>query len=381
MLPWSLHLTGGVNQVIKCLSKTMQEDGRVSPMVLVNDWKALTPQFESYQGIPVVRWRVMEPQGRSAFKDRLKYNLWMKFFGYQFRKFCIEHRVAAINPHFPGRMAFSIANTIEGMEKRPTMILSYHGSDVEEIKSWSDEDTKAWHALSKRIDMSVACSKNLASELINKLQSQFNIKVIPNGINPADFGLPPDIEIKKSIDKQVRILLNIGNFEPVKGQDVLLQAFAQICSKENNVHLAMVGRDKGTLSYLRSIAVELGLSEKVSFNVDIPHERIDEFYRMADAFILPSRREGFPLVILEAALFGLPVISSRVGGVPEIIQDQNHGFLVDPENPSILAQTITDVLKDSSRAREAGFALQARVKSMFTWEVACRKYLELIGLK
>ncbi len=359
----------------------MQKDGRVSPMVLINDWTALTPQFESCDGIPVVRWRVMEPPNGLAFKERLKYNLWLKFFGYHFRKFCRNHRVIAINLHFPGRMALSIANTIHGMKKSPPIILSYHGSDVRAIETWNEKSKTAWHELSKHVAMNIACSKNVASELLKKMRDITAIQTIYNGIDSASFNSILESETRASHEKKEKLLLNIGNFEPVKGQDILLRAFAQLSIKQSNVRLIIVGRDKGFLSTLRSMANELAISEKVSFIEDVPHEEIAKFYRMADVFILPSRSEGFPLVILEAAAFGLPAVSARVGGVPELIDDPSLGYLVESEDPSSLEQAISDVLKDSLKARQVGRRLQTRVTSLFTWEAACSQYLALIGIE
>lgn len=80
----------------------------------------------------------------------------------------------------------------------------------------------------------------------------------------------------------------------------------------------------------------------------MPNTELKEKYKEADIFILPSTIEGFGMVFLEAMNYGLPVIGSNVGGIPEIIDDGKNGFLVDPENPKEIAEKIRIIFEDEA---------------------------------
>ncbi len=115
-----------------------------------------------------------------------------------------------------------------------------------------------------------------------------------------------------------RILLFVGRIEPLKGVDILLGAAAQL-EAESDCFVLVVGGDSaardGEVANLRSLASELGISERVSFLGAVDHERLPLFYSAADVCVVPSCYESFGLVALEARACGTPVVASRVGGL------------------------------------------------------------------
>jgi glycosyltransferase involved in cell wall biosynthesis len=177
--------------------------------------------------------------------------------------------------------------------------------------------------------------------------------------------------------RQLAYVLNVGTFEHKKGQDVLLEAFARIQPDFPDLRLVLVGRSTPFLDKLREVASRLGLGDRVLFLADIPHERIAPLYANAAVFCLPSRAEPFGIVILEAALFGLPVVATNVGGIAEIVRTGQDGTLVVADDPVALATALRGVLTDVPTGRQRAASLQHRVAEQFTWHSAFLKYLRL----
>jgi glycosyltransferase involved in cell wall biosynthesis len=132
----------------------------------------------------------------------------------------------------------------------------------------------------------------------------------------------------------------IGNFKPEKGVDVLVDAMGR--RDRLDVDLAMVG--SGPLeTILRERAASLGIESKIRFCGRRPHDEIPRWMAAADVICLPSYREGCPNVVLEALAAGRPVVASRVGGVPELLNDET-GVLVPAGDPEALAQSLQAAL-------------------------------------
>ena len=166
----------------------------------------------------------------------------------------------------------------------------------------------------------------------------------------------------------------IGRFHAQKGIDVLLKAFEKIEKSKMNVRLMLVG--DGTLrKKIWKQSQTLGNDNRVLFTgirKDIPL-----ILSSLDIFVLPSRWEGLPLVLLEAMAAGLPIVATAVGGIPEVVVDGETGFLVPPEDPEALASAITRLIEDSVLRKKFGKAGYKRVKQHFNIQEASRRTEEL----
>jgi glycosyltransferase involved in cell wall biosynthesis len=147
------------------------------------------------------------------------------------------------------------------------------------------------------------------------------------------------------------ILGSIGSFEPRKGHPVLFEALVEVAKNAlPDVHLMMVG-DGPDESKLRKMAKSLGLGRNVSFFpfTDEPNY----IYEQLDMTILPSlNKEGLPNVLLESMSMGVPVVSSNIGGIPEIVIDGETGFMVEPGNIPALADAIIKVWGNQANFQE-----------------------------
>ncbi|OLE20551.1 MAG: hypothetical protein AUG50_00300 [Betaproteobacteria bacterium 13_1_20CM_3_63_8] len=111
---------------------------------------------------------------------------------------------------------------------------------------------------------------------------------------------------------------------------------------------------------------------------NLSHAEVGAYLDHAKAFCLPSRIEPFGIAILEAGAFRLPVVASRVGGIPEIVIDEETGLLTEPEDVAGLVHALTRVLSDDTLARELGERLHYRVATDFSWARAYRAYRTLV---
>ncbi|MFN2555478.1 MAG: glycosyltransferase family 4 protein [Nitriliruptorales bacterium] len=191
-----------------------------------------------------------------------------------------------------------------------------------------------------------------------------------------------------------RRLLSIGRISPEKGVHVLLEAFAKILERVPEAELDLVGQEavvaEGMLvalspdprvqglrrfygrSYLESVTDQLDPSvlSRVRFSGWLPHEQVADHCRDADVYVSASLCESFGLGAVEAMACVLPVVATRVGGAMETVKEGSTGLLVEPDDPSALAEAVLRLLEDDGLRRAMGAAGRRRALEVFSWERA-----------
>jgi glycosyltransferase involved in cell wall biosynthesis len=157
-----------------------------------------------------------------------------------------------------------------------------------------------------------------------------------------------------------------GSREPFKRVDLLLKAMRLILQK-HEMELKIIGSGSRLEEYTE-LARTLGIEEEVHFLGHIDHDKLPEHYAAADLFVLSSRMESFGLVVAEAMACGLPVVATRVGGVPEVVDEGVTGLLVPPNDPEALAEAVNSLLDDPDRMKAMGAKGRERVREHFTWD-------------
>ena len=127
--------------------------------------------------------------------------------------------------------------------------------------------------------------------------------------------------------KDEKIIIFVGALRPVKGVRYLIEAMKVIIDENRTTKLFIIG-DGVERESLERLVEKLGLGDHVNFIGKVPNERVPEYMIASDVFVLPSLSEGFPVTILEAMASGLPIVATNVGGLPEIIKENENGFLV-----------------------------------------------------
>jgi glycosyltransferase involved in cell wall biosynthesis len=149
-------------------------------------------------------------------------------------------------------------------------------------------------------------------------------------------------------------LLAVGRLEPEKGFDLLVRAVRLLVRRGERVVLDLAGTGAEE-NRLKVLARELRVDDLVTFRGYVPNgNALSDLYRRADVFVLPSLTEAVPSVLFEAAAFGLPVVATRVGGVPAHVRDGETGLLVEPGSVHALAGAVAALACDRGRRAEMG---------------------------
>lgn len=186
----------------------------------------------------------------------------------------------------------------------------------------------------------VPVSNGIAQRL--PLFARRKMSVIPNSIDPSELQNTEnrDLRLELGIAPHTKIIGVVGRLSPEKGQVVFLKALAMARQTIPNLVGMLVG-DGPDKAKLKAEAARMGLGSSVIFTGHVRH--IGDFYRAMDLLVLPSLSEGMPNVLLEAMLFGKPVVASRVGGVPEVVVEGKTGLMVPPRDETAICNAIVKV--------------------------------------
>ncbi len=186
-------------------------------------------------------------------------------------------------------------------------------------------------------------------------------------VHVARYGVPvPPAPARRHGDGPLRIL-GVGRLVGVKGHVVLLEALRLLADQGVDAEADVVGG--GPLQEeLERRARALGLGERVRWHGALGHDAVAALYAQADVFCLPSFAEGLPVVVLEAMAAGLPVVASRITGIPEAITDAEDGLLVTPARPDLLAEALARLARDPELRARLGGAARRRIEAELTEE-------------
>jgi glycosyltransferase involved in cell wall biosynthesis len=240
--------------------------------------------------------------------------------------------------------------------------LSYsaHAKDI-----WT---TPAWDKRQKLLAASwtVTCTReNLAH--LRALAPAAEIELAHHGLDHARFA-PPE----RRLEPEPPLILCVARAVEKKGLDILLEALARLPA-DLDWRFRHIGGGAG-LDALRARAERLGIADRVHWAGPLPQEAVIEAYRHATLFCLPARiagdgdRDGLPNVLMEAMAQELPVVSTFLAAIPEVVEDGVSGILVPPEDSCALAAAIERLLRDPALRRAMGTAGAARVRRDFVMD-------------
>lgn len=232
--------------------------------------------------------------------------------------------------------------------------------------------------LSGRLRGFIAVSNAVRESLLKSGIPAHKVRVIHNGLRDIAQGGEPRIEN----EGRMRIGI-VGQVEEWKGHHDLLDAFAQISDKHPGATVHVFG--SGTQTYenrLKSQACALGISDRVVWHGFVnQRERI---YRELDICVVPvplRATEALPTIAIEAALFGLPVVASRTGGLMEIIEDQKTGFLVESGGIRELSERLDELLSNRSLRHSMGQAARESASRRFSHHRFVSEFVQLMSAR
>jgi len=269
--------------------------------------------------------------------------------------------------HFLGRIVGKMANV-------PKIISTIHNTDIggkygiretlmKVTRPFRDKDIAVANIVKKR-----AIEKDFTSEK--------NSEIIYNGVDFENFPDKDKEEMRKSIgiNKDSKMLVTVGNLIEQKGYTYLVDAMEKVVEENKDVKLVIVGEGEKRKELEEKIEKK-HLREHIELAGKVPD--VNDYLQAADAYVMSSLWEGFPVVLLEACATGLPIVATDVGGNDELIKG-DYGTLLEPKDTETLAREINKIIDLSEEEREKlGEKARETIKRNFSIEKMVKDYEKL----
>lgn len=235
----------------------------------------------------------------------------------------------------------AIAARVSNVRPKPNVIWSIHT-----IRSGMEHYVCDKY-ISTYFEALTAVSENIKEEIVKHGIKKEQIIVLPNAIEIEEKLLSKEFRqefLKKyNLDNGVKIIGTVSRLDPLKGIQYLIKGFKRVKEELGDVFLVVCGSGDYKKE-LELIVHEMGLSENIIFTGFI-RDRLNVI-NLFDIFVLPSSKEGLPISVLEALSIGVPVIATKVGGVPELIKNDDTGILISPYSEDEVSSALFKILKN-----------------------------------
>ncbi|MBD3224961.1 MAG: glycosyltransferase [Caldithrix sp.] len=367
-----------VTQQVEAIQKLGLEPVVVSPLIYLpkfiktknKRWQHFqkTEKFINQEGLHIYYPRAIAIPKKLIFSRGFLFYIFLKnFFDKLFKKYDFE----IIHAHTV--LPDSHLGIYLKKRYQVPIITTIHGADVQILMDISRTHKHKIYQILQHIDHIVVVSKKLKQELVEETPRKIGLPpttVIYNGIKTYD--RYEEIELNNSNTKFN--LITIGNITRNKNHLAVLKALQIIGRKDIKYHIIGSGWFENNLK--KSIKHN-ELSDLVQFWGAKDHQEAMALLKAMDIFILPSIRESFGLVYIEAMYFGKITIGSKNQGIAEVIENNSNGFLVDPMDESEIADVLRYVFDNFNSLNELRINAQKTVKSKFTWENNAIQYFSL----
>ena len=372
---------GGVEELVRQLAHALERAGHRA-IIITERWPRDLPAQEKFEELDVFRFPLREPIAGGASVERLKSQLTTKLTRpgihrqiadlLRAQNIDIVH-VQCVSPgalyarEAARRLHLPFVVTLQG---ELTM-------DATGLYQRSEGARQIMRDSLLGADALTACSGQTLEEAQEFLGQPFGARgrVVYNGIRLRDFEDGAPREHSKPY------ILGIGRHVPQKGFDVLLRAYAlarQGFADDANWPDLLLAGDGPQHEEFVELSAQLKLGDAVSFVGRVDRAGAVALFKGCSFFVLPSRHEPMGIVNLEAMAAGRAVVASRVGGVPELVKQDENGLLVPPDDAPTLAEALTRLVRDpalNARLGENG----ARYVRDFDWDAIAAQYLEVYG--
>jgi glycosyltransferase involved in cell wall biosynthesis len=240
------------------------------------------------------------------------------------------------------------------------LFVSPWGSDV--IDDYSAETKRTFYNrfVFRQAQVITATSPFLAD--VTRHYTDKKIHIVPFGVDCQVF------RPAKRINMTSAVTLGFVKYLRVKaGPEYLIRAMEMIVRQYPQTTLLMAGSG-GLRSQLEKLTEQLGLTQNISFLGAVEHRQVPEVLKNVDIFVMPSIREVFGVAAVEAQAMEIPVVATRVGGIPEVVLDRETGILVEPGNSEQLAQAILTLIENPALRRQMGERGRRHVLANYRWE-------------
>jgi glycosyltransferase involved in cell wall biosynthesis len=294
------------------------------------------------------------------------------------REFTAAREKGPVVVHLHALYRFSAVGLWAGQQLHlPTILKLPSSTDVQVLFQSPRLSLRLFRPTLQRVSRFLCPSRDVTEQLRAHLRRPEAAVYLPNGVDTRRFS-PSDIadQRRQRDDLNIRfghVILHVGRHVALKGGDVLLKAFAQARqSLPANTGLIFLGQGEQTEAWKR-LAEELGVALAVMFAGS--HPEPERYYQAADAFVLPSLREGMPNALLEAMACGLPCLASDTGGIRDVFGERFPSQLVPAGDANALAQALPTLFHPGASA--LGKEMREHVEAHFSIEVISQRLMEL----
>ncbi len=254
---------------------------------------------------------------------------------------------------FPGTVIFMIIAWLAGTRT----LLHVHGTDWDTFYTREPAWRKVLYKIGLRIPKLIIVLYETWRININRLAPNTNVVALANcleDIHPPESTLVQSIRPELGLDQNNFVVLTVGFVGWRKGHLDILDAVPQVVKENPSVRFIFIGGEEypGESDQVISRIKSENLDNWVLVTREMERSKVPAYLAAADVFLLPSRREGMPISILEAMRAGLPVIVSNVGAIPEMIEDWQSGLLIEPGASDSIAQAVINLSRDDVLRQE-----------------------------
>jgi len=302
--------------------------------------------------------------------------------GFQFPLFRLIRIMKTFRPHIVHSRNFGSLEAIPAARLAgvPVTIHSEHGYELDIMAGLPFRRRLLCRVFYSMADAVFTVTRDLRSFQARQSWLRTDkIRVIHNGVDTERFAARPEatahLRKELAIPADRFVAGSVGRLVPIKSYTTLLRAAEILIRQGRNIHVLLVGSGlelAGLQSYV-------GASQELCGRVSFPgaSDRIPEMLNAMDVFVLPSICEGMSNTILEAMASGLPVVATRAGGNPELVEEGREGWLFTPRDAQALAQHLERLMVDDGQRREFGRAARCRVLERFSLAGMMQRYRDL----
>lgn len=271
-------------------------------------------------------------------------------------RFCVlllTGRVAAVHAHSASNASFrrkSLFLALARLAGKP-YVFHLHGGAFDHYHAGLSSLERAWVRHTIRGAKVVFVLSESWAGWLREAIGHPDVRVLPNPVLPVV--LPPEVP------REAQTLLFLGRLETDKGVFVLVEAVARLARLHPQLRAVLAG--EGDLAGVRQAALDAGVAGRIELPGWVDGDAKARLLARAGIFVLPSRFEGLPMALLEAQAAGLPVVATRVGGIPQVVTDDDNGRLSEPDDVASLVAALGPLLDDSARAARMGARGRERV--------------------
>jgi len=355
LTPSFLPLMGGMEVKIYEVSKGLVKRGHQVALLTIQR-ESKTPKYESIHGIDVYRFKLTG-----------------LFVLPRFLHLMITRKVSLIHIHFMWRTGLLCA-LVGRLLGKPT-VLGLAGSDV-------------YHPLIHPKFLSPFYLKVVKTiiNLLTTTSEDLKKRALKKGFPPRIVAIPQGVDLER-FDSNIKgeetrrqlgvskesIVLSVAQLIPRKGLIYLIRAVPEVLKSVPNVKFIIAGEGPERPKLEEEIK-QLGVGNAVRLVGGAPYDMVPKFYAATDVFVLPTLYDAMPHAVYEAMAMEKPVVATRVGGIPEVIENGSDGLLVDSMKPDEIAKAIITLLKNRELATRLGKNALKKIKEGYTWEKIVQQY-------